>query len=462
MIQLLTKNRGPVCLEDVRPSEGETQRILERSYNIWSSYTKDANLEFGLPLECVQLQSMLRKVPSFPTSHINLKLERSESRNDRSELFISGVSTWETSDGQCDLEPRILRHQLLLGTQRITTCYFSEDSRFIDWPGIQNSRDQPVGGNYLAVLTFAWAYILSARWIEMQNPESLERGQTARCIHYLQAQADLAWDDDEALSHDITIDIGDVRNDAARWWTAILAHGEGWSATITWDGTSYRSPWSYHLKATQNFRLRRNKNCRASPSGVVTPPSLDDMPSSRLAMGFLAHFCLLHNIQGQCSAALAAGLLFPCLRNSMAKLPFPKPRSGASAGLNFCNQAVPSATRTEVVFQESNLIPYYMALSCNPYAMRSLLCGAFFDPEICCNQVSAWLQSAFDVIDPIVKRSDYEMLAIVMGKRQPRIAGLWLGAVITGMDKSLLQCSGRNVGRGPSCCCLDWNSPFVH
>lgn len=274
----------------------------------------------------------------------------------------------------------------------------------------------------------------------MQNPESLESSQNASRKLYLQAQADLARDGNEASLHDIDIDIGNVQDDAARWWAAVLAHGEGWSTSITWKGTTYQSPWSYHLQTTRNFRLRRN------PSTVPTPSLSDDMPpSSTSAMGFLAHFCAIHNIRGQCSAALAAALLFPSLRGSTAKLPFPKPPSKITrirsilAGLKSSNQNITPSIPTNVVLQESSRIPYYMTLSCNTFGMRALLCSAFFDPETFCNQASAWLQPAFEVIDPITQSSDYEMLAIVMSKRQPRMAGLWLGAIITGLESRLLQ-----------------------
>lgn len=444
-IEPLIANRQPGALEDVvRPSREEIQRVLERSHDVWSSCAQNADSELGLPLECIQLQSMLGKVPSFPTALINnhgkaldLNLEHRESSNNVS-LFMSGVSTWETSAGQCDLRPRTLRRELLFGTQQTTTCRFSEDSRFINWPGIQNGQDQQVDGNYLAVLTCAWAYILSARWIEMQNLESLGSSQTAS-HKLLQAQVDLALDGEDALPQDINVDIGDVQNDAARWWSAVLARGEGWSASITRNGTIYQSPWSYCLQVTQNFRLRRNVT-----TAPTTPSSLDDMaPSSTSAMGFLAHFCAIHNIRGQCSAALAAALLFPSLKGSIARLPFPKsPKKKVHsilASLTPSDQSNIHATCTDVVFQESSRIPYYMTLSCNTFGMRAVLCGTFFDPETFCNQVSAWLQPAFEVIDPIIRRSDYEMLVAIMSKRQPRIAGLWLGAIITGLEKTLLQ-----------------------
>lgn len=102
----LIANRKPGALEDaVRPNRNETQSVLERSHDVWSSCAQNADSELRLPLEYIQLQSMLSKVPSFPTALINddgkvldLKLEHWESRNNAS-LFMSGVSTWETSAG---------------------------------------------------------------------------------------------------------------------------------------------------------------------------------------------------------------------------------------------------------------------------------------------------------------------------------------------------------------------------
>lgn len=80
-----------------------------------------------------------------------------------------------------------------------------------------------------------------------------------------------------------------------------------------------------------------------------------------------------------------------------------------------------------------------MTLSCNVWGMRALLHSAFFDPEVYCNLLSPWLEPAFETIDPIIHRGDYETLAIVMGRRQPTLAALWLGAIITRMDRQIFQ-----------------------
>lgn len=43
----------------------------------------------------------------------------------------------------------------------------------------------------------------------------------------------------------ITVNIGDVDEDAARWWAAILAPGQGWKAIVSRSHDAvYLSPWS--------------------------------------------------------------------------------------------------------------------------------------------------------------------------------------------------------------------------
>ena len=85
------------------------------------------------------------------------------------------------------------------------------------------------------------------------------------------------------------------------------------------------------------------------------------------------------------------------------------------------------------------LLPHFMTLSTNTWGMRSTLCGTFFNPDIPCNLVSAWLNPAFAIIDPLLKESNMDKLAVVLGRRQPRLASLWLGAIIMGVAKSELR-----------------------
>jgi hypothetical protein len=49
----------------VRASQADNQRMLSRSYQIWSSYSKEAKLQNGLQPCYVQLRNILVRAPAF-------------------------------------------------------------------------------------------------------------------------------------------------------------------------------------------------------------------------------------------------------------------------------------------------------------------------------------------------------------------------------------------------------------
>lgn len=105
---------------------------------------------------------------------------------------------------------------------------------------MQGTGENAEEGNYLAVLFFAWAYILSVTWLEMQPSNFLQ----IDCVRYLDSQAPVFNDSDHTVQDGFKIDLGCAEDDAARWWAAILSPGEGWQSTISRNGQVYRSPWS--------------------------------------------------------------------------------------------------------------------------------------------------------------------------------------------------------------------------
>jgi hypothetical protein len=78
-----------------------------------------------------------------------------------------------------------------------------------------------------------------------------------------------------------------------------------------------------------------------------------------------------------------------------------------------------------------------MTLSSNTWGLRSLLCSTFFNADIECNLVSAWLNPAFAVIDSIHERKI--SVAALLANRQPRLGILWLGAILTDLANSVLR-----------------------
>ncbi|KAI9374847.1 hypothetical protein BJX61DRAFT_496180, partial [Aspergillus egyptiacus] len=83
------------------------------------------------------------------------------------------------------------------------------------------------------------------------------------------------------------VDIGVVDDDAARWWSAVLAPGEGWEAYIAIGKDKFRSPWSISLPANPKFGLLYHKtDCLL----------LDTALSVVTALHFLSDYRALHDI----------------------------------------------------------------------------------------------------------------------------------------------------------------------
>lgn len=80
-----------------------------------------------------------------------------------------------------------------------------------------------------------------------------------------------------------------------------------------------------------------------------------------------------------------------------------------------------------------------MMLSCDVWGMRSLLCSTFFNADIECNLVSAWMNPAFAIINPLVQEEIFTMLTKFLVRRSPKLGSLWLGAALVGIARSSLR-----------------------
>ncbi|KAI4161740.1 MAG: hypothetical protein L6R39_000033 [Caloplaca ligustica] len=252
-------------------------------------------------------------------------------------------------------------------------------------------------------------------------------------MHYSDLQAARSNNDEDIPTGAITIDIGDSCEPAARWWAAILAPGEGWHAKIQVERKTYRSPWSAYIASPQVFKLRTK--------GVVIKEQSDVPPPSDKALEYLREYCELHDVDSQCIPALAASLFLPWKnRDECASIILPLPKISQTMVSKPQRKSLSGSLHLKKCLQsESRLLPYYMTLSSNIRGMRALLSGSFFDPTVTCNLVSPWMQPVFEIIDPIIAREEFTSLAIIMSRRQPTLATLWLGAILLGMDQTILR-----------------------
>jgi Heterokaryon incompatibility protein (HET) len=424
----------------LRASEMENCQMLTKSLAIWSSYSKAAEAKEGLLTHCIDVQAMLSRVPAYLAnqssgSPFRCKFEHTQHESTK-ELWLWGKSTWRTTNGRCNLPKKIMSQKILLGVPSCTPCDFVENHRFQDWPGVK-TMEKPVKGNCIALLTLAWCYILSAKWVEMQSSNNFQipvKSSDSENLLYLENLAHWSTGATHKSSMNIEIDLGGIDEDAARWWAAVLATGQGWEASIVRSQKRYLSPWSVSIISKQAFALSRLQT--TGISGSLGQPMLSECrpASSDLALQYLSSFCALYGINGQCFAALAVALYIPCrggIQNCLLPQPHLAPLTETRKDLSnsICN----------LEKDQAKLLPYYMMISCNVRSMRALLHGTFFEPTVPCNLVSPWLEGAFTIIDALVQSKDYFKLANVMGTRQPKIAPIWLGAIILGMESQVFR-----------------------
>ncbi|KAH8432269.1 uncharacterized protein LDX57_009908 [Aspergillus melleus] len=95
-------------------------------------------------------------------------------------------------------------------------------------------------------------------------------------------------------------------------------------------------------------------------------------------------------------------------------------------------------------------LAHYMALSCNHSVVMSSLCGSFWEPDIPCNLVSAWLHPVLEEIPRHPEIADdpvryAEIVALMCGTRRPRLSALWVGAALSGLVPKIIAAVRRGT-----------------
>ncbi|KAF3484275.1 uncharacterized protein GIQ15_03599 [Arthroderma uncinatum] len=384
-----------ITMDDaVRPAVKTRRAVFEKGFRVWLSLYNIADKETIIPESCFQVQGTFAHLPHFPPD-IDLK-------DRHGSLYARGTSIWSTH-GPREFPFLEKTFDIPISIISPTGLTLSSDPNldYRNWFGCEE--------DHISVLILAWSYILSARWAELMS---------GSVLGYTGSQPTQNDGDQDA----IFVDVGDVNSEAARWWAAVLAPGEGWRACISSDEAEYKSPWSILLQSGPGFRL---------PCHGSHPPMSAEAISSATALHYLSEYCNLHNAMDQSHAALSAALMLP-LSNSRGyqiRLPTPKLRYGESAALK---------ARTQIDhkwLQTSRHLDKLLVLSCSTRGVQSLLSSVFYDPGVACNLVSPWLQATFAILDSV----DDNRLVHIMTRRVPRLAFLWLGAIITCVHGDVLR-----------------------
>ena len=195
---------------------------------------------------------------------------------------------------------------------------------------------------------------------------------------------------------------------------------------------TFFAPWSVQLQPGCRFIL---------PKDSTFPASSAVAPSSSESLTFLHKFCLRRGVADQSQAALAAVLIFPSMGSGRGlQLPALTTRSQTTLGS-------PALQQRGLEFScglqhgwahPGDHLDRLMTLSCHVKGIRPLLLRSFYEPSIECNAVTPWLKGALAAIDALAQDSPLAFGRMLMD-RQPKVAPLWLGATVLGLQKRLLQ-----------------------
>ncbi|KAJ5809490.1 uncharacterized protein N7503_001708 [Penicillium pulvis] len=407
-----------------QPTKDELGEALVRSRKYWFHLASlaYAQRDHGLASDDIDPRHALHRVPKSlarPKEVLGCA-SRTCSKFDR---WVDASSTWKVSGANCDgLVREVSRWaRLQLGVSRSLQLKLDGEV-FSSWNG--TTEEKSTGPNYLGILTLGWCYVLSARLLELRGEDAYMRYTETKteCNSYTFLE--------NSSSH--LVDIGEVGEDVARWWSAILAPGEGWEAFVTGKPEESLARWCVERICETSFSITYS---------TLTPSSPTSPLSSKRAFEALAEFALLHELGSQFPIALATALTFPLYRYYALTPRLPLPR--ASYGKKSTS---PIGSLPQMWLNLFEDLPYYMTLSCDPELMMATFCGSFWEPGVPCNMVSPWLHPALKEVLAGESAEDQEILALMCAIRRPSISALWLGAAIGGLGPWIL----RNVKGGHS------------
>ncbi|KAK2745517.1 hypothetical protein FQN57_003642 [Myotisia sp. PD_48] len=286
--------------DPVRASPNESLRVYDRGYRLWKTLYSHAVQEPGLPESCFKVWDTFIHVPPL-CRDLDLKCSFNK-------LWAKGTSTWETSHGPCPMPSFEQEFEISISRIKPTSLVLSSDSSVY-----QNWFDEE--DNHVSVLILAWSYIFSSYWADIISDSTIEYTESEA----LRGSGECGTPD----SGSIQIELGTADSDAVRWWSAILAPGEGWKAYSTREQVEYRSPWSVSMDSPPSFTVSYNQPLHENSSSAI---------SSAMALRFLSDYCKLHNVTDQSIAALSAVIYLPERNGKPVQLPIPSIKLGKNLG----------------------------------------------------------------------------------------------------------------------------------
>jgi hypothetical protein len=369
----------PIRLDDLRFS-----RIFAAAFTTWAGLHSQTMKSDTLPVHSFFSQDSFPLQPSFPQD-LDIAVESGFA-------IASGHAIWTSNPATCGCSFPSFRQSIRLDMAREKPILLSmSDAQPERYPSSWFTCQH----DYLAVLTLAWAYILSARLAELAPRFCTLAYTNSVAPHSASAKPD---------QKTVVVDIGDACPEEARWWAAVLAQSRGWQASLK---PSFCSPWSIRLESETMFTLTSDHT--AVPTSAAAASFSD-------ACSYLNDFCSRHNVADQSHAALAAVLLFPYLGDSRT-LQVPTPR--------FPQRKLSSLSRHDNGphlnwIHSGQHIDRLLTLSCNLKGIPSLLLSVFYEPSIACNAATPWIHSSLSAIKWLGK-DDPSIVSRMCMERTPEL-----------------------------------------
>lgn len=386
-----SNNASPSPGDGICPSVAQKDDLLKHSYEEWTRLLSKASQSTGEFRIANDLLQLLQQIPSLhapPSPDLMIF--------DRTYLRLKFALEWETTtDPLCDQSIKRTYHYLTMRASRPLTCEFSGASADTAlWPG-----DQGTSMRHLSRLIWAWAYILSSRWVEILG----KWGKEATMFQTEHINGENFWE--------VIVD---------RPWRAITNCDEG----------TFYAPWCMTQDAVTFeyvHQLQRNH-----PMLIPRPSRkmLKHSPDALHAFRLMEDFCFSERITKDCVAmALAVVLMFPEHRlNPIRLAPLAMPLAVPQGCLDSPFEKQYSTSLFECLGQ-------CITLSCCEEGIASLLCSSVFEPNVPCNMVGAHLSGIGKALESV--SYDSRIFARLMTARNPMTSSLWLAAIWMGQASKL-------------------------
>lgn len=406
------------------PHPKDVHRTYCEGKATWEAFLRQAEtIPHGLwPVDALNPHVTLVDVPSLPE-----RLPRSN--------CLSGRPLWELPQNILGVvsqkyDPQNKNNITLAHGRRISVQLSTEAPIWCeigpDAASCAFSSLETIGSH--VVLVMCWSYILSVRFLEMQG----------RDVRYTQNRLwpKVREDQREAA---VDIDLEGASPSLIRWLCAILSPQMGWQAA----DRKALPPWATTFTGETKLIIE------------ASDPAVDTYspPNSSEATELLIELCLLFDFGNDASGASGFEPITPYKASFLATLVIPfysfmklQPRLPRPHLAALQRNGTFSTYHKQCIRGYMDNIRYFMTLSAYPLSIGSMVWSIFWQPDICCNLVGAWLASMADTLEPTIEQHQIEVLLKVFLLRRPRIGIWWVALFLLG-DRAILGWIRRYAAR---------------